>query len=84
MRHFANVALKEKEKELNSQCFGDAELKMKPAASESMTVNVKKYDDIPGPTGIFGIGTFYQYFPIFGKQIAWISQSKNKIVHTKM
>lgn len=70
MRHFANVALKEKEKEKepNSQCYRENELKMKPI-HESTSTSAQKYDNIPGPKGIFGIGTFYQYFPVFGMQI---------------
>lgn len=68
MRHFANVALKEKEKEPNSQCYRENELKMKPIL-ESTSTSAQKYDNIPGPKGIFGIGTFYQYFPVFGMQI---------------
>lgn len=64
MRQFANVALKEKEKALNSQCFRE-KLKTK-TVPELASIDVKPYDEIPGPRGIFGIGTFYQYFPVFG------------------
>ena len=28
--------------------------------------NVKPFEDIPGPTGLFGVGTFYKYLPIIG------------------
>lgn len=28
---------------------------------------IKTFEQIPGPKGIFGIGTFYNYLPIIGK-----------------
>lgn len=28
---------------------------------------VKKFEEIPGPKGILGIGNFYNYFKYFGK-----------------
>lgn len=31
--------------------------------------NVKPFKDIPGPRGIFGIGTLYKYFPLIGEFI---------------
>lgn len=51
MRHFVNVAIKENE---NSN-----HIMPSPAVAKS-------YEDIPGPKGAFGIGTFYQYFPVIG------------------
>lgn len=65
IRLFANVALKEEKEKVNG-CAHESELKLNIAETESNT-SVKKYDDIPGPSGIFGLGTFYHYFPIFGK-----------------
>lgn len=64
MRLFANAALKEKEP--NKKCHNN-QMKMRivPESNE-ITTNVKKYEQIPGPKGILGIGTFYHYFPIFG------------------
>lgn len=50
-RHFVNAAIKENE--ISNQ-------------SHSPPVVAKKYEDIPGPKGIAGIGTFYQYFPVIG------------------
>lgn len=76
IRCFANVALKEKETTSNRQCPGNqSKSKTIPEAAATTTnttttaVKAKRYDDIPGPRGIFGIGTFYQYFPVFGRQI---------------
>lgn len=63
IRHFAKVALNEKE--TNEQCY-DKGLNIKNSSASTYT-DVKSYDDIPGPKGIFGIGTFYNYFPVFGK-----------------
>lgn len=70
MRHFANVALKEKET-TNNRCHeNQTKLKTVPDMTKTTTaIKAKKYDDIPGPKGIFGIGTFYHYFPVFGMQI---------------
>ncbi|XP_031640916.1 cytochrome P450 302a1, mitochondrial [Contarinia nasturtii] len=67
IRHFANVALKEKE--TSNRCFeNEIKASTKTATKTSITnLKAKKYDDIPGPKGIFGIGTFYHYFPVFGK-----------------
>lgn len=43
----------------------------KDLASASSTATeatkVKSYESIPGPRGIFGIGTLYQYLPVIGK-----------------
>lgn len=33
---------------------------------ESKLSNVKSFDEIPGPIGIFGAGTFYKYLPLIG------------------
>lgn len=66
MRHFANVALKKKET-IKNQCFAN-EVKTNTVI-EAKTIKAKQYEDIPGPNGIFGIGTFYHYFPVFGMQI---------------
>lgn len=74
MRHFANVALKEKETTTNRCHENQTKLKTEPnttteATTTTTAIKAKKYDDIPGPKGIFGIGTFYHYFPVFGRQI---------------
>lgn len=63
IRHIANAALKEKEP--ISRCV-EKERKVKIKIESKVKSVAKKYDDIPGPKGIFGIGTFYQYFPIIG------------------
>ncbi|XP_055318512.1 cytochrome P450 302a1, mitochondrial [Sitodiplosis mosellana] len=75
MRHFANVALKENETasnrchetQLKRVTMPGATTTTKTTTTTASTVKAKKYDDIPGPKGIFGIGTFYHYFPVFGK-----------------
>lgn len=37
--------------------------------NERSNVSYKSYGSIPGPKGIFGLGTFYHYFPIIGQCI---------------
>lgn len=64
MRLFANAALNENTKDENNRCH-DNEFKMRNIP-ESIVDDVKKYENIPGPKGIFGIGTFYHYFPVIG------------------
>lgn len=64
IRLFANVAIEEKEG--NNECHNN-QLKMRTVPeSIKTTIEIKKYEEIPGPKGIFGIGTFYHYFPLFG------------------
>lgn len=65
MRLFANAVLKENTKDELNRCRHDTEFKVKNV-SESIVDDVKLYEHIPGPRGIFGIGTFYHYFPIVG------------------
>lgn len=36
-------------------------------STETTEKNAKPFKDIPGPKGVFGIGTLYKYFPIIGK-----------------
>lgn len=40
-------------------------------ANETSTtfIEAKSYESIPGPKGLFGIGTLYQYWPIVGKPL---------------
>lgn len=68
MRLFANAVLKENTKDESNRCRHSNEFKVRNI-SESTADDVKSYDHIPGPKGIFGIGTFYHYFPIVGMQI---------------
>lgn len=75
MRLFANAALKQNTKDENNRCRHDNEFKMRNIP-ESIADDIKPYETIPGPKGIFGIGTFYYYFPIVGMQI--ISMSGNE------
>lgn len=74
MRHFANVALKEKEATINRCPANQSKAKIVPETTTTITntttrARTKKYVDIPGPKGLFGIGTIYHYFPVFGMQI---------------
>lgn len=66
IRLFANVALKENAS-VDSRCPGK-NVNVKNIA-ETKNVDVRNYEHLPGPKGIFGIGTFYHYFPIVGMQI---------------
>lgn len=40
--------------------------KISNTTATTATVEVKSFDAIPGPKGIFGIGTLYQYWPTIG------------------
>lgn len=50
----------------NVRCFMNITLKESKISNQTQPVVAKKYKDIPGPKGVFGIGTFYQYFPFIG------------------
>lgn len=67
-RRYANTAIKVKEVTFNAD--------QKPLCEQSQQISddfvekpvtPKNFRDIPGPNGVFGIGTFYQYFPVIGK-----------------
>lgn len=51
----------------NHRKFCDVASRISSAPTATATIsNVKSYDSIPGPKGIFGIGTLYQYWPTIG------------------
>lgn len=35
--------------------------------NDRCNVTSKSYELIPGPKGLFGLGTFYHYFPVIGQ-----------------
>lgn len=82
MRLFANAVLKENTKDENNRCRHDNEFKARNTFESIADDHVKPYEVIPGPNGIFGIGTFYHYFPIVGMQMNQLSGNLN-IYQTK-
>lgn len=68
-RRYANAAIKIKEVALNTDQNIPCESQPINDDFVARPVTPKNFTDIPGPNGIFGIGTFYQYFPVIGKQI---------------
>lgn len=79
MRHFANVALKEKE---TNNCRRAEKKSKSKLTSDAEIITAKKYNDIPGPKGIFGVGTFYQYFPVIGMRISMYFSFRHLLIHS--
>lgn len=61
IRFYGKIALQEKD--VNNRCHGND---LKASSIAESIADVRKYDEIPGPRGIFGVGTFYHYFPVVG------------------
>lgn len=64
IRHFANMVIKGKESA--QQRYNQVVIDDDQASNDEKPVAVKSFEEIPGPNGIFGIGTFYQYFKSIG------------------
>lgn len=68
LRRCANAAIKVNEVNLNTnRCNRSDQSQPINDGSVEGQVIPKNFTDIPGPNGVFGIGTFYQYFPVIGK-----------------
>lgn len=63
IRNFAKIALKEKQ--INN-AIAKKVSKLKTASQQTNDI-IKPYEDIPGPKGFLGIGTFYHYLPVIGE-----------------
>lgn len=48
-------------------CEAVTKVKKDLASASSEATKVNSYESIPGPKGIFSIGTLYQYLPVIGK-----------------
>lgn len=63
IRNFAKIALKEKQ--INNSI--EKKVSKSKTASKQPENFTKPYEDIPGPRGFLGIGTFYHYLPGIGE-----------------
>lgn len=75
-RYFSNLVSKDKK-------IGQLADHM-PAARVDQPLAARDFNDIPGPSGIFGIGTFYQYFPLIGKCIQVSTHSRRTASFSRM
>lgn len=53
-----------------SRGFSDVVSKLSSPATATFS-EAKSYESIPGPKGLFGLGTLCQYWPIVGKLSSW-------------
>lgn len=63
IRNYAKIALKEKH--INNSI--EKNVSKSKTASNQTDELIKPYENIPGPKGFLGIGTFYNYLPVIGE-----------------
>lgn len=64
IRLYANVAIKDRE--TNCPAINNT-IETTSINNSELIGHAKHFNQIPGPTGLFGVGTFYHYLPAIGK-----------------